>query len=611
MFERLTWLDDRVLLRDLVFRIEHARNDRWDLGDRCFGFYKTRALVDQYERFWSARTFRPRHMLEIGIWDGGSTAFWWEHLRPEKLVAIDLMEREDSAYFREYLANNQLETRIRTRWGTNQGDRATLRQIIDRDLGGSVDLVIDDGSHLYLPTKASFETLFPLLPPGGLYVIEDWAWEHWPEFQDLSHIWANEEGLGRLVGELVEATGSSKTLIRSVHVFEGFAVIERGEESSGEFRLEEHIVRRPWRASAPPPVDDEEVRLISFYLPQFHPIPENDRWWGKGYTEWSRVTRAKPLFDGHYQPHVPQGIGFYDLRLPEVREQQAALARGHGIHGFCYHYYWFAGRRLLERPLDEVVASGSPDFPFCVCWANESWTRRWDGGEKRVLLAQTYSPELDRAFLEELVPLFQDPRYIRVNGHPMLVVYRPQDLPDPCATAKRWREVARANGLPGLHLVAALTFGLTDPRPLGYDAAVEFPPHGPDLRILRRPVERLDPKFSGDVLDYRSMVQRQLATPSTPYRLYRTVMPGWDNTARLGQNATIFHGATPELYEGWLRPLVDQARLAPPAHRMVFINGWNEWAEGAHLEPDRRFGTAYLEATVRALAPRGKRRREL
>lgn len=603
MFERLTWLDDRVLLRDLVFRIEHARNDQWDLGDRCFAFYKTKGLVDQYERFWSTQTFRPRHMLEIGIWDGGSTAFWWEHLRPEKLVAIDLMNREDSAYFREYLMSNQLETQIKTYWRTNQADRTTLRQIVDRDLGGTVDLVIDDGSHLYLPTKATFETLFPLLPPGGMYVIEDWAWEHWPEFQDPAHIWGNEEGLGRLVRELIEATGSSKTLIRSVNVFEGFAVVERGEDDIREFHLEQHIVRRPWRVSAQRQVDGEDVKLISFYLPQYHPIPENDRWWGKGYTEWSGVSRAKPHFDDHYQPHLPERMGFYDLRLPEARERQAALARAHGIHGFCYHYYWFAGRRLLERPLDEVVASGAPDFPFCVCWANESWTRRWDGGEKRVLLAQTYSPELDRAFLEELVPLFRDPRYIRVNGDPMLVVYRPQDLPDPGATTRRWREVARVNGLPGLHLVAARTFGLTDPRPLGFDAAVEFPPHVPDLLSMRCPVRGVDPKFGGDILAYRTLVQKQLAMPATPYRLYRTAMPGWDNTPRLGQRATIFHGATPELYERWLQALVEQTRLAPSAHRMVFVNAWNEWAEGAHLEPDRRFGTGYLEATARALAP--------
>jgi len=603
MFERLTWLDDRVLLDDLVFRIEHSRNDRWELGDRCFAFYKTKELVDQYERFWSSRAFRPRHMVEIGIWDGGSTAFWWEHLRPEKLVAIDLMSRDDSHYFREYVTRNEAGSRIKTYWRTNQADRASLRRIVEQDLGGTVDLVIDDGSHLYLPTKASFELLFPLLPPGGLYIIEDWAWEHWAEFQDPAHAWGNEEGLGRLVRELVEATGSSKTLIRNVHVFEGFAVVERGEEPVRDFRLDDHIVRRPWRTAAHAHPDAEDVKLISFYLPQFHPIPENDRWWGKGYTEWTRVSRARPFFDDHYQPHQPERLGFYDLRLPEVREQQAALARAYGIHGFCYHYYWFGGRRLLERPLDEVLTSGSPDFPFCVCWANESWTRRWDGGVKRILLEQIYSPELDRSFLEELLPLLRDPRYIRVNGFPMLIVYRPLDLPNPQATTRRWRQLARANGLPGLHLVAARTFGLDDPQPLGFDAAVEFPPHVPDLLTMHRDMPEVDRRFDGETIAYQTMVERQLSSPSAPYRLYRTAMPGWDNTARLGQHATIFHGATPELYETWMRALIRQARLTHPAHRFVFVNAWNEWAEGAHLEPDRRFGLAWLEATARALAP--------
>jgi len=604
MFENLTWLDDRVLLRDLVFRIEHARNDNnWDLGDRCFGFYKTKALVDQYERFWSARDFRPKHMLEIGIWDGGSAAFWWEHLPLEKLVAIDLQDRNDSAYFREYVANNRLEARIKTHWQTNQADRARLRRIVDEELDGVVDLVIDDGSHMYAPTKAAFETIFPLMPPGGLYIIEDWAWEHDAGFQDPSFILGSDEGLSRLVRELLEATGSSKTLIRSVTVYEGFAVIERGEDALAEFHLDDHITRRAWRSDEAAPQRNEDVKLIAFYLPQFHPIPENDQWWQKGYTEWSRVTRGKPLYDGHYQPHLPERLGYYDLRLAETREQQARLARAYGVYGFCYHYYWFAGRRLLERPLDEVLASGRPDFPFCISWANETWTRRWDGGDKRVLLKQTYSPDLDRALIDDLAPFFHDKRYIRVNGNPMFVVYRPLDMPNPYATTQRWREAARANGLANLHLVAAITFGLPDPRPLGFDAAVEFPPHMDDMLDLRCEVPGLDPKFDGNVCDYTRMVDRMLSRPAPSYRRYRTATPSWDTTARLRHKATIFHGASPAHYERWLRELVQQARLTDPAHRFVFVNAWNEWAESAHLEPDRRFGMAYLEATSRALAP--------
>jgi hypothetical protein len=606
MFERLTWLPDRALLGDLVFRIEQSRNDGWDLGDECFAFYKTRQLVEQFDRFWSATGFRPRRMLEIGIWDGGSTAFWYEHLQPERLVAIDLADREDSPYFRRYLTARGLGGRVLTRWRTDQTDRAALRQIVERDLGGALDLVIDDGSHLDAPTRASFEALFPLLPPGGLYVIEDWAWEHWPEFQDPGHLWAGEESLAALACDLVAAAGSSKTLFRSVSVYEGFVAVERGDggEDLHDFRLADHVRRRPWRsaAGAVPAKSEEEVKILAFYLPQFHPIPENDRWWGKGFTEWSRVTRARPQFAGHYQPHLPERLGFCDLRLAETRARQAALARAHGVHGFCYYYYWFGAKTLLERPLAEMLASGEPDLPFCLCWANENWTRRWDGAERELLIEQRYGPELDAALIEDLMPFFRDRRYLRVRGAPVLLAYRPAAIPEPWATTARWRRAARAQGLPGLHLVAALTFGLQDPRPLGFDAAVEFPPHGENLPANVCAVEGIEPGFGGEIVDYRAVAARRLALPPPPFRLYRTAMAGWDNTPRLGRRATILHGASPAIYEEWLRGLVAAARLGHPDHRLVFVNAWNEWAEGAHLEPDVRFGTGYLEATRRALA---------
>jgi Glycosyltransferase WbsX/Methyltransferase domain len=658
MFERLTWLPDRALLGDLVFRLEQARDALqpspacagpqetspvcdWGMagesrgpateataGEACgpataapagdargpatpshdgFRFYKDRRLVDQFDRFWSATGFRPRHMLEIGIWDGGSTAFWYEHLRPERLVAIDLQDREDSPYFRRWVTAGGLAERVLTRWRTDQADRQALHEIVERDLGGELDLVIDDGSHLDAPTRASFEALFPLLPPGGLYIVEDWAWEHWPEFQDPGHFWAGEESLAALVCDLVAAAGSSPALIGSLLVYEGFVVVERGPGSVDRhgFRLADHVRRRPWRTAAAAgarPEADEEVKVLAFYLPQFHPIPENDRWWGRGYTEWSRVSRARPQFAGHYQPHLPERLGFYDLRLPETRARQAALARRHGIHGFCYYYYWFGTKTLLERPLAEMLASGEPDLPFCLCWANENWTRRWDGAERQLLIEQRYGPELDAALIEDLVPYFRDRRYLRVRGAPVLVVYRPSAIPEPLATTARWRRAARAQGLPDLHLVAALTFGLQDPRPLGFDAAVEFPPHGEDLPANSCAVEGVEPGFAGEIVDFRAVVDRRLSLPAPPFRLYRTAMAGWDNTARLGRRAVVFHGASPAAYEEWLRTLVTAARLGHPEHRLVFVNAWNEWAEGAHLEPDARFGTGYLEATRRALA---------
>jgi hypothetical protein len=600
MFEKLVWRDDRVLMGDIVLRKEHSRSDDWDLGERCLRFYKTKELVEQYERFFATRPrFRANHVLEIGIWDGGSTAFWNEHLRPQKLVALDIADRDDSTYFREFVVSRQLQERVKTFWRIDQADAAALRALVQHELGGVLDLVIDDASHLYSPTRASFEVLFPLLPPGGLYIIEDWAWEHWPECHGSDHPFANLDGLSTLVREFVEATGSSKTLIASVSVFEGFVVVERGPRPQTELRLTDEIVRRPLRSPGLP----ETVNAIAFYLPQYHPIPENDRWWGKGYTEWAKVARGRPRFAGHYQPHLPERLGFYDLRLPATRAAQATLAREHGIHGFCYYHYWFGGRRLLERPFAEVLASGQPDFPFCVCWANENWTRRWDGGEQTVLVQQNYSADDDCAFIEHLLPAFRDARYIRVQGAPLLLVYRAGALPDALATTERWRDVCRKNGIPRLHLVAAMTFELTDPRPLGFDAGVEFPPHGLPGNAQCR-VDAVDHHFRGGIVSFPREVDRRLAEPRAPFRLYRTAMSGWDNSARRGDHATIFHDASPQAYERWLRGIVTQAASHPLEERMVFINAWNEWGEGAHLEPDQRFGLGYLQATKRVMTPR-------
>jgi hypothetical protein len=604
VFERLIWEADRALIGDLILRLERPGATEPTRGADAFALYKNRQLMEQYERFWATTTFRPRRMLEIGIWDGGSTALWHELLRPEKIVAIDLIDRGDSPCFTRYVAERKLEDRVMLRWGVSQADRAALLEIVRRDLGGEIDMVIDDGSHLYAPTRESFETLFPRLPPGGLYVIEDWAWEHWPEFQDPRHFWAGEESLKALVDDLVAATGTSRTLIRRIAVHEGFVAVERGDgavEPDG-FTLIDHIRRRAWRANHARPPENDDVKIFAFYLPQYHPIPENDRWWGTGFTEWTNVARGRRQFEGHYQPHVPERLGFYDLRLPETRARQAELARAHGIHGFCYYYYAFGTKKLLERPLREMLRSGEPDLPFCLCWANENWTRKWDGHDRDVLIEQRYGPELDGALIDDLMPYFLDRRYLHVRGAPVLIVYKPTAIPDPQATLARWRAAARRWGLPDLHIVAALTFDLGDPRPLGFDAAVEFPPHGEALSADAHPVEGQAPGFAGRVLDFASAMRRQLALPPRPYRVYRTAMAGWDNSARLGERATIFHGASPEAYETWLRELVDQARLGHPDHRLVFVNAWNEWGEGAHLEPDRRFGTGYLEATRRALA---------
>jgi len=346
----------------------------------------------------------------------------------------------------------------------------------------------------------------------------------------------------------------------------------------------------------------EHVRAIAYFLPQFHPIPENDEWWGSGFTEWTNVTKARPNFRGHYQPRLPSDLGFYDLRSPETREQQAALARSHGLHGFCYYYYWFAGKKLLERPLTEVLRSGVPDFPFCVCWANENWTRHWDGADREILIAQKPSRADDLMLIRDLLPLFRDKRYIRVDGKPLFLVYRVGVLPDVRASAEIWRERCRREGIGDIYLCAAKTYDTDDPVRYGFDALVEFPPHGLRTPPLRDVHEVTNPRFSGTVIDYRQFVAVCIAAPLPDYTLHRTVMPCWDNTPRQPDRGLIFVNASPEVYEVWLREVVAQTiRTRTPGERLVFINAWNEWAEGAYLEPDRRYGHQYLKATYRAL----------
>jgi len=345
-----------------------------------------------------------------------------------------------------------------------------------------------------------------------------------------------------------------------------------------------------------------DVRLIAFYLPQFHPIPENDAWWGEGFTEWVNVRRARPNFVGHCQPRVPTELGYYDLRDPAVRAAQAELARAHGIHGFCYYYYWFNGRRLLHRPLDEVVQSREPDFPFCVCWANENWTRRWDGGNDELLVAQTYSPENEQRLIADLLPLFRDPRYIRVNSRPLLLVYRANLLPQPRRATDTFRRVARESGEAEPYLAMVHVPQMPSPGELGFDAGVEFPPHSTEVSTLTEHVEKLNPNFTGDVWDYISAARYAIARPPTAFPLFRGVMVGWDNTPRLQNIGQVFVNAHPENYRRWLSAAIAQARSSrPQGERIVFINAWNEWGEGCYLEPDAQFGRGFLEATRTAL----------
>jgi hypothetical protein len=366
--------------------------------------------------------------------------------------------------------------------------------------------------------------------------------------------------------------------------------------------------RVEWGRGAGPPagVADAATRLIAFFLPQFHPIPENDGWWGKGFTEWTNVTKARPLFRDHYQPRLPADLGFYDLRMPDVRAAQADLARAHGIHGFCYYHYWFDGRLLLERPFDEVLRSGEPDFPFCLCWANEPWTRRWDGREKDILQPQSYSAADDLAHIRWLLPALADSRAITIDDRPAFLVYQSKDLPDPARTVDTWREEVLKAGLPGVYLISCETGWDAgwDATCVGFDAKVLFQPQ---FAMLFGSGTQIDTGASAKlrVFDYQK-AWSALANPApVSYRRFDTVCPGWDNTARAGERGVVLHGSTPEAYRRWLEHAIERVATEPRDHRIVFLNAWNEWAEGCHLEPDQRDGRAYLEATRRALTSAG------
>jgi lipopolysaccharide biosynthesis protein len=362
----------------------------------------------------------------------------------------------------------------------------------------------------------------------------------------------------------------------------------------------------------------QKIRPIAIYLPQFHPVKENDEWWGTGFTEWTNVTKAKPLYKGHYQPHLPADLGFYDLRLPESREAQAKLAEEYGIYGFCYYHYWFNGRRILERPFQEVFESGNPDFPFMLCWANENWTRIWDGGSKNILLEQKYSLEDDLNHIRALIPYFKDPRYIRIDNKPVFAVYRSTLFPDMKKTIEVWRAEAARHGLE-LYLTRFESFGVGGKEYMeaGFDAAIEFPPHGKEkvVKSIRQEVSleaiintsknkwtqlkrKLMPgKAHGYFHDYKELVDRELArlNEGRDYKFFPGVTPGWDNSARKKDGFVIYKNASPELFEKWLAAKVNAFTPYSEEENLFFINAWNEWAEGNHLEPCRKWGKKYLE----------------
>ncbi len=360
---------------------------------------------------------------------------------------------------------------------------------------------------------------------------------------------------------------------------------------------------------------DPIARAIAFYLPQFHPMPENDTWWGKGFTEWRNVTKAKPHFDGHYQPHLPGDLGFYDLRLAESRKDQADMARQFGIEGFCYWHYWFNGKRLLERPFNEVLKSQEPDFPFCIAWANETWSRRWLGEPKDVLMEQTYSDEDDLKHISWLIGVFKDDRYMTVNGRPMFLIYRPSDLPNPQKTTDLFRLECLKNDINDPYLIGVNGHDVyQDFRTIGFDATLHFTPQlgvlpeafedGPSATKSER---NLRFGVRSDVLkiyDYKESLKAMLSLrESLTHPTIPSICVGWDNTPRRAEKAIILTKSDPEFYKNELSALIDEQSAKSFNERFVFLNAWNEWAEGNHLEPDLQLGHQFLEATRSALCP--------
>lgn len=343
------------------------------------------------------------------------------------------------------------------------------------------------------------------------------------------------------------------------------------------------------------------ISMIAYYLPQFHPIPENDEWWGQGFTEWRNVARAFPVFPSHYQPRLPGELGYYDLRLPEVMRRQVELARLYGISAFCFHFYWFGGRRLLELPLERYLQDEDLDLPFCMCWANETWSRRWSGREQDVLVAQRHSAADDILVIRSLDKYFSDSRYLKIDGKPILTIYRPSLFPDLKATISRWRREMLSMGYPGIYLIATNAFDFNGHEEYGFDALSEFPPHGVNTPSIEGSLAVTRFREGGRIRSYADVVRAEKVKPEVKGVVHPGVMPSWDNSARRPTSAQIYHGSEPALFKEWLGHAMNRAALNPPDERMVFINAWNEWGEGAYLEPDLRYGYAFLDACASAI----------
>lgn len=378
---------------------------------------------------------------------------------------------------------------------------------------------------------------------------------------------------------------------------------------------------------------NNKARVIAFYLPQFHPTPENDEWWGKGFTEWTNVGKAKPLFKGHYQPRVPADLGYYDLRMPEVREEQANMAREAGVEGFCYWHYWFGnGKQLLEKPFNEVLNSGKPDFPFCLGWANHSWTnhtwnkhKRWN--KEMVLMEQTYPGEEEHtSHFYEVLKAFKDPRYIKVDEKPIFVIFKPLDIPNGTSFIELWQALAKKNGLKGIHFVGIANnisnFDIDNKRKkynipnlnnssfhynqilnLGFDAVnsrgllrAQLISKGWYTKFLHAGIKKLFGTSFLNVYNYKEIMKCYYVNDDSNEKVYPTLLPQYDRSPRSGKNAIIIKNSTPKLFKESIEKALSLIENKHPEHKILFLQSWNEWAEGNYIEPDIKYGHEFLDA---------------
>jgi GT2 family glycosyltransferase len=347
-----------------------------------------------------------------------------------------------------------------------------------------------------------------------------------------------------------------------------------------------------------------KVKCIAFYLPQFHEIKENNQWWGKGFTEWTNVKKARPKFNGHQQPRVPINHNYYDLQNNDVLFQQAELAKKYSIDGFCFYYYWFSGKRLLENPLETMLESNSPQFPFCLCWAYENWTRRWDGRDNEILISQNHSKKDDEMVIRDLIRYFKSTSYIKINNKPLLLVYGVDLFPNFKETASTWRKICKSEGIGEIYLAIVETHEMVhkniQPSFYGCDASIEFPPLNFGKKYKGK-IDGIDKNFSGTINDYEEVMLSYCARELPGYKRFRGVMPGWDNTARRQNSSIIFKNNSPGAFQAWLEFVIAQTNIHMHGdEKIIFINAWNEWGEGAYLEPDIDFGYSFLEAVQMA-----------